>query len=138
MLKKGDKVEYEGVRTVCESDEFKFLGDGPLVVNLEGFDGWVNVNSVKKRVKRTIDDILNKIKWANEDDSNYDEWLDHEDIECLVETLEGINSNYMKRCEQLHQADEYIKRLEQQNHAMQKIIKDPDRFPPISREKKFS
>jgi hypothetical protein len=136
MLKNGDKVKYEGIQTICESDEFRFLGDGPLVVNLERVNGWVNVNSVKKRV--TIDEVMENIKKADLNSDNYEDWLNHNDIECLIETLEGINANYMKRCEQLHQANEYIKRLEQQNHAMQKIIKDPDRFPPISREKKFS
>lgn len=48
MLKKGDQVEYEGVQTICESDEFKFLGAGPLVVVLEGFEGWINAKLVNK------------------------------------------------------------------------------------------
>ncbi|WP_372011390.1 hypothetical protein NBRC13296_12580 [Paenibacillus chitinolyticus] len=41
-LKKGDKVVYEGVETTCESDAFHYFGTGPLVVELEGFEGWVN------------------------------------------------------------------------------------------------
>lgn len=48
MLKKGDKVEYDGVLTKCETDEFKFLGNGPLVVVLEGFKGWINAKLPKK------------------------------------------------------------------------------------------
>ncbi|MEZ7173604.1 hypothetical protein [Sporosarcina sp. OR05] len=48
MLQKGDKVEYDGVQTVCECDEFKFLGSGPSVVVLEGFDGWINAELPKK------------------------------------------------------------------------------------------
>lgn len=48
MLKKGDKVEYEGVVTTCVSDEFKFFGTGPLVVELEDFEGWINAKLPQK------------------------------------------------------------------------------------------
>lgn len=48
MLRKGDKVVYEGVETTCTSDEFHFLGTGPLVVELEDFDGWINAKLPKK------------------------------------------------------------------------------------------
>lgn len=50
MLKKGDKVEYEGVETTCVTDEYHFLGTGPLVVELEDFEGWINATLPKKVV----------------------------------------------------------------------------------------
>ncbi|UML51000.1 hypothetical protein MKS87_11445 [Bacillus subtilis] len=48
MLKKGDKVEYEGVITTCVSDEFKLFGYFPLVVQLEDFEGLINAKLPKK------------------------------------------------------------------------------------------
>jgi len=48
VLKKGDRVEYDGVETICITDEFKFLGTGPLVVELEDFEGWINAKLPKK------------------------------------------------------------------------------------------
>ncbi|AQS42427.1 hypothetical protein LSG23_20435 (plasmid) [Bacillus velezensis] len=48
MLRKGDKVEYEGVITTCVSDEFKLFGYFPLVVQLEGFEGLINAKLPKR------------------------------------------------------------------------------------------
>lgn len=47
-LKKGDRVEYEGVETVCKTNSFYFLGTGPLVIVLDDFDGWINAKLPKK------------------------------------------------------------------------------------------
>lgn len=52
MLKNGDRVVYDGIETTCMSDEFRFLGTGPLVVELEDFEGWVNAELPKKLDKR--------------------------------------------------------------------------------------
>lgn len=48
VLKKGDRVVYDGVETVCKTDQFNFLGTGPLVVVLDGFDGWINAKLPRK------------------------------------------------------------------------------------------
>lgn len=59
MLRKGDKVVYEGVDTTCVSDEFQFFGTGPLVVELEHFSGWVNAKLPRKN---SVEELINKIR----------------------------------------------------------------------------
>lgn len=48
MFTKGDKVLWEDIETVCASDEFKFLEDGPTMVLLEDLDGCFNTTYLRK------------------------------------------------------------------------------------------
>lgn len=48
MLKKGDRVRFHGVETVCRCDEFPLFGLGLPVVELENVEGWVNAKIPEK------------------------------------------------------------------------------------------
>ena len=48
-----------------------------------------------------------------------------------LEKLQEVES-YMK------EQEKHIKRLEAQNKALRSVVRDPDRFPPRSREQKHS
>jgi len=48
LFRKGDKVTWDGIETVCASDEFKFLENGPTMVLLEDIDGCFNTAHLHK------------------------------------------------------------------------------------------
>ena len=48
MLVYGDKVEYEGVITTVLCDAFEIPYSGSIVVELEGFEGWINAKLPRK------------------------------------------------------------------------------------------
>ncbi|MFY0516368.1 hypothetical protein ACOMCU_00865 [Lysinibacillus sp. UGB7] len=71
MLKKGDKVEYEGVITTCLGNEFNFLGTGPAVVELEDFEGWINAKLPKLITKLEILNSIPVLDYDTDSDDLY-------------------------------------------------------------------
>jgi hypothetical protein len=47
---------------------------------------------------RTIENVMEKVKLANKNSDNYEDWLDHEDIQCLLDELELLKRRCVSNC----------------------------------------